>query len=131
MPKQLSLFAFAPLQPAGLRYAPNFVSAATEERLIAHVATLPLQPFQFGQFQGHRRVASFGYRYDYTLRQLQPAEPIPDWLTEVVEQVKAFGDPATRIAQVLCTAYDTGVGIGWHRDKPHFGEVVGLSLGSA
>jgi alkylated DNA repair dioxygenase AlkB len=24
-----------------------------------------------------------------------------------------------------------GVGIGWHRDKPHFDEIFGLSLGSA
>ena len=39
--------------------------------------------------------------------------------------------PATRIAQVLCTEYDVGVGIGWHRDKPHFDRVFGLSLGSA
>jgi alkylated DNA repair dioxygenase AlkB len=32
---------------------------------------------------------------------------------------------------VLCTEYDTGVGIGWHRDKPHFDRVFGLSLGAA
>jgi alkylated DNA repair dioxygenase AlkB len=32
---------------------------------------------------------------------------------------------------VLCTDYDVGVGIGWHRDKPHFDKVFGLSLGSA
>ena len=39
--------------------------------------------------------------------------------------------PHKRIRQVLCTEYDVGVGIGWHRDKPHFDEVFGLSLGSA
>jgi alkylated DNA repair dioxygenase AlkB len=32
---------------------------------------------------------------------------------------------------VLCTEYDVGVGIGWHRDKPHFDRIFGLSLGSA
>jgi alkylated DNA repair dioxygenase AlkB len=37
----------------------------------------------------------------------------------------------TRIFQVLCTKYDVAVGIGWHRDKPHFDKVFGLSLGSA
>jgi alkylated DNA repair dioxygenase AlkB len=31
----------------------------------------------------------------------------------------------------LCTEYDEGVGISWHRDKPHFDEVFGLSLASA
>jgi alkylated DNA repair dioxygenase AlkB len=32
---------------------------------------------------------------------------------------------------VLCTEYAEGVGIGWHRDKPHYDRVFGLSLGSA
>src|SRR5258705_9989294 len=44
---------------------------------------------------------------------------------------QAHCGPAARIKQVLCTEYDAGVGIGWHRDKPHFDEVFGLSLGSA
>jgi alkylated DNA repair dioxygenase AlkB len=129
--EQLYLFAPLPRQPDGLRYAPEFVSATVEQQLIAHIAALPLQPFQFGQFQGKRQVAWFGYRYDYTVRRLQEAEPIPKWLGPVVEQVETFGGPKTRIAQVLCTAYDVGVGIGWHRDKPHFDEVFGLSLGAA
>jgi hypothetical protein len=90
--------------------------------------TLPLQPFQFGQFVGKRRVASFGFRYDYDLRQLQRAEPVPGWLAETVEKIETFGGPSTRIRQVLCTEYDVGVGIGWHRDKPHFDRIFGLSL---
>jgi alkylated DNA repair dioxygenase AlkB len=76
-------------------------------------------------------VASFGFRYDYSLRRLQEADPIPEWLTSIIEKVEAFGGPSTRIGQVLCTEYDVGVGIGWHRDKPHFDRVFGLSLGSA
>ena len=75
-------------------------------------------------------MASFGFRYDYTLRRLQPADPIPPWLAPLIEQVEAFGGPGTKIAQILCTEYDTGVGIGWHRDKPHFDRIFGLSLGS-
>ncbi len=43
---------------------------------------------------------------------------------------KTFGGSDTRIRQVLCTEYDVGVGIGWHRDKPHFDRIFGLSLGS-
>lgn len=61
---------------------------------------------------------------------MQDADPIPDWLKSVIEQVEAFGGPSTEIGQVLCTEYDVGVGIGWHRDKPHFDRVFGLSLGS-
>ncbi|HEV7879409.1 alpha-ketoglutarate-dependent dioxygenase AlkB [Bradyrhizobium sp.] len=107
------------------------MSSETERELIARVAALPLQPFQFGQYEGKRRVASFGFRYDYSLRRLQDADPIPAWLRPAINAVEAFGGPGTRIGQVLCTEYDTGVGIGWHRDKPHFDRVFGLSLGSA
>jgi alkylated DNA repair dioxygenase AlkB len=129
--EQLAFFAASSSEPEGLRYAAEFVSPATERELIARIAALPLQPFQFGPYEGKRRVASFGFRYDYTARRLQDAEPIPDWLMPVIREVEAFGGPATRIGQVLCTEYDTGVGIGWHRDKPHFKRVFGLSLGSA
>jgi alkylated DNA repair dioxygenase AlkB len=129
--EQLAFFSGLPGEPEGLRYAAEFVSPETEQELIGRIAALPLQPFQFGQYEGKRRVASFGFRYDYNLRRLQDAEPIPDWLGPIIEQVEAFGGPETCIRQVLCTEYDVGVGIGWHRDKPHFDRVLGLSLGSA
>jgi alkylated DNA repair dioxygenase AlkB len=131
LPDQLALFTASSPEPEGLRYAAEFVTPATERQLIARVAALPLQPFQFGQYEGKRRVASFGFHYDYSQRRLQEAEPIPDWLGPIIGRVEAFGGPSTHIAQVLCTEYDTGVGIGWHRDKPHFDRVFGLSLGSA
>jgi alkylated DNA repair dioxygenase AlkB len=126
--EQLAFFSSP--EPEGLRYTTEFVSSATEQELIARIAALPLQPFQFGQYEGKRRVASFGFRYDYTLRRLQDADPIPDWLGPIIGQVEAFGGPDTHVRQVLCTEYDVGVGIGWHRDKPHFDRVFGLSLGS-
>jgi alkylated DNA repair dioxygenase AlkB len=128
--EQFALFESPAPQPEGLRYAADFVSLDAEQRLISGIRDLPLQPFQFGQFEGKRRVASFGFRYDYALRQLQRSEPIPAWLDEIIAEVETFGGPATRIRQVLCTEYDVGVGIGWHRDKPHFEGIFGLSLGS-
>jgi alkylated DNA repair dioxygenase AlkB len=128
--EQLALFADPSRAPEGLRYAAEFISQATERDLIERIKALPLRPFQFGQYEGKRRVASFGFRYDYTLRHLQQADPIPPWLTPLIERVERFGGPGTKIAQVLCTEYDIGAGIGWHRDKPHFGRIFGLSLGS-
>jgi alkylated DNA repair dioxygenase AlkB len=128
--EQLPLFAQKSCAPEGLVYAAEFISPAIERDLIERVAALTLQPFQFGQYQGKRRVASFGFRYDYTLRRLQQADPIPRWLAPLIDHVEGFGGPDTKIAQVLCTEYDTGVGIGWHRDKPHFDRIFGLSLSS-
>jgi alkylated DNA repair dioxygenase AlkB len=129
--EQLPLFADPSRAPEGLHYAAEFISPTTERELIERVAALPLQPFQFGQYEGKRRVASFGFRYDYALRRLQEADPIPPWLIPLIGHVERFGGPETRIAQILCTEYDTGVGIGWHRDKPHFDRIFGLSLGSS
>jgi alkylated DNA repair dioxygenase AlkB len=128
---QLRLFADSAPGPDGLSYTDDFVSPAEEQDLIAHIGRLPLQPFQFGAFEGKRRVASFGFKYDYTLQRLHAAEPIPDWLGTLVAKVEAFGGAQTRIGQVLCTEYDVGVGIGWHRDKPQFDRIFGLSLGSS
>jgi alkylated DNA repair dioxygenase AlkB len=128
--EQLALFSPTTGSPEGLQYTAEFIPPDLERELIDHVSALPLKPFQFGVYEGKRRVASFGFRYDYTLRRLQQAEPMPAWLGPLIEMVETFGGPSTRIGQVLCTEYDVGVGIGWHRDKPHFDRVFGLSLGS-
>ena len=129
--EQFALFSQETTSPEGLQYVAEFISPAVERELIDHVLALPLQPFQFGAFEGKRRVASFGFRYDYSLQRLQPAEPIPVWLNPLIGMVEAYGGPSSRIAQVLCTEYSVGVGIGWHRDKPHFDRIFGLSLGAA
>ena len=127
---QLALFPDQLAGPKGLRYAPEFVSPETERDLISRIAQLPLHPFQFGAFEGNRRVKSFGFRYDYTAQKMLEAEPIPDWLHAIARSIEGFGElPAGSVRQVLCTDYDVGVGIGWHRDKPHFDKVFGLSLG--
>lgn len=127
---QLGLFPDRNTGPAGLRYEPEFVSHATEQELVARICELPLQPFQFGAFEGKRRVASFGFRYDYTEQKLREAEAIPPWLEQIIGSVERFGGLlAGSVRQILCTEYDVGVGIGWHRDKPHFDKVFGLSLG--
>lgn len=131
MAEQLAFLAAESRLPEGLSYAADFISGALEHELIAGVRSLPLQPFQFGQFEGKRRVASFGWRYDYTMRCLLPSEPFPTWLSSLIEQIEAFGGHGTRIAQVLCTEYETGTGIGWHRDKPQFDRIFGVSLASS
>jgi hypothetical protein len=61
MPDQLSLFVDKAGQPAGFRVEPDFVSAEEECALIRCIGELPLTPFQFGAFEGKRRVASFGW----------------------------------------------------------------------
>lgn len=132
MPNQLSLFAEHIKEPDGFRLAPAFISADEERVLIARVSELSLTPFQFGAFEGRRRVASFGWRYDYSLQKLEQGDRVPDWLIPFARRIEmSFHLPENALQQILCTEYDEGVGIGWHRDKPHFGEIFGLSLASA
>ena len=38
------------------------------------------------------------------------------------------GPPPGAFVQVLINEYRPGAGVGWHRDKPHFDEVVAVSL---
>jgi alkylated DNA repair dioxygenase AlkB len=129
---QLALFPDSRGGPTGLRYQPEFISEAAENEIVSIISQLPLQPFQFGAFEGKRRVASFGFRYDYEQRKLREADPIPAWLTPIIASVEKFGElPAGSVRQILCTEYDVGVGIGWHRDKPHFDKIFGLSLGTS
>jgi alkylated DNA repair dioxygenase AlkB len=65
-------------------------------------------------------------------RRLEEAQDIPAWLIPTIAAVEAFeGLSAGAIRQALCTEYEVGAGIGWHRDRPHFGTIIGLSLASA
>ena len=66
MTSQLSLLPETSLSPAGLQYQTDFIPEQDEHSIVRHIQSLPLQPFQFGAFEGKRRVASFGWRYDYS-----------------------------------------------------------------
>jgi hypothetical protein len=59
--EQLALFSEDAAAPRGLRYQPSFITAQSEHEIIAQIRALPLAPFQFGAFEGKRRVASFGW----------------------------------------------------------------------
>lgn len=132
MPDQLSLFVEDTGEPEGFSLGPEFISTDEENTLTTRISDLPLTPFQFGAFEGKRRVASFGWRYDYSVQRLEQASQLPEWLTPFARRIeRLFRLPDDAIQQILCTEYGEGVGIGWHRDKPHFDEVFGLSLASA
>jgi alkylated DNA repair dioxygenase AlkB len=130
--EQLALFSFAGTGPPGLRYQSDFILPEEESGLIGRIRALPLAPFQFGAFEGKRRVISFGWRYDYSLQKLERAGDLPAWIEPFIARIETFaGLQPAEIRQVLCTEYVEGVGIGWHRDKPYYDKVFGLSLASA
>ena len=117
---------------AGLRYQEELIGEAEERALLDRVGPLELAPFRFHGWLGNRKTRSFGWRYDFEDASFTPAEPIPAWLEPLRERAAAFGGlkPADFV-HVLLARYDPGAGIGWHRDRDVFENVVGISLGTA
>ncbi len=129
---QLPLFEAKDEKPDGLLYWPDFVSPEEEQELTGRFSSLALAPFQFGGFEGKRRVASFGWRYDYSEQRITRSAEIPDWIRPIIARVEEVASlRAGDVQQLLFTEYVPGAGIGWHRDKKAFGAVCGLSLASA
>jgi alkylated DNA repair dioxygenase AlkB len=133
MTPQFDLFDGAhearPKLPEGFRYRPELIGPADEDKLLAHVRELPFRDFEFHGYTGKRRVVSFGWHYDFSGRRLRKADDIPDYLLELRTVAASFGEMEPEALQhVLVTEYGPGAGIGWHRDKAVFGEVVGVSL---
>ena len=125
------LFAAPPLPP-GLEYHPAFIDAASEAGLIDALAALPFREAPFHQYTARRRVVRFGHDGYGDIGALQDGGPWPSWLVDLrrsAARVAAVDDAA--FVHALVTEYRPGTPIGWHRDKPAYGTVVGISLGSA
>jgi len=123
------LFDDAPREPEGLRYTEALLGADEEAALVARMADVPFEAFAFHGFEGKRRTHSYGWRYVFDGSGLQAGEPIPDWLLPLRETAARWaGLAAHRLEHALLTQYEPGAAIGWHRDRPVFGDVVGVSL---
>ena len=72
---------------------------------------------------------SFGWHYDFASSRVKPATDIPDFLLPLRDKAAEFADidPAA-LEHALVTEYAPGAGIGWHRDRPVFDDVIGISL---
>jgi alkylated DNA repair dioxygenase AlkB len=115
----------------GLAIRDDMLTKAQEAALIAHIDGSDLSPFRFQQWTGKRLTYSYGWNYDFEHVRFAPAEPMPDWLLDVRARAAAFaGLSADDLVQALLIRYDPGAGIGWHKDRPVFEHVVGISLGS-
>ena len=116
---------------AGLQYRPNFITRDEEHELIGHLSASDLSPFKFQGWTGKRLTRTFGWRYDFDDRSFAPAEPFRSWLEPLRAKAAAFaGISSDDFVHALLVRYDPGAGIGWHRDRPVFETVVGVSLGT-
>src|SRR3546814_7259444 len=115
----------------GLAYGDDVVTLVEEAELMARIAASSLTPFQYQQWEGKRLTRSFGWTYDFQTGRFAPGEPIPFWLDAIRSRAARFAgiDPDT-LEQALVIQYGIGAGIGWHKDRPVFEHVIGVSLGA-
>jgi alkylated DNA repair dioxygenase AlkB len=117
---------FGSSTPEGFGYSADLLTPDEEESLARELAALPFKPFDFHGYQANRQVVGFGFRYDYGSRQVVEAPPLPPFLEPLRQKIaEAFDRPAGAFEQALINEYRLGAGIGWHRDKAQFDEVVG------
>jgi len=129
--EQSNLFLDERKLPEGFAYREDVIPAGDEQALIERFQELPFKPFEFHGFLGNRHVVSFGWRYDFSGATLRPSDDIPPFLLPLRERAAAFaGIAAEGLQQILINEYAPGAGIGWHRDKSMFEDVVAISLGS-
>lgn len=130
MTQQPALFDLSPAGPEGFGYRPNLVSLSEEAALADDLASLTYKPFEFHVHTGRRQVAYFGWRYDYAREAIAPAADMPAFLAKLRDRAASALSPrpSTDFGQALVNLYEPGAGIGWHRDKRQFGEVIGVSL---
>jgi alkylated DNA repair dioxygenase AlkB len=115
--------------PEGFQYHDAVLSLDQEHALVEEFACLPFRQFEFRGFLARRRTVSFGWRYDFNVRELRETEEIPTFLLGLRETVAKFaGLSADRLQHALVTEYSPGAAIGWHKDRPEFDDVIGISL---
>ncbi|MEI9892167.1 MAG: hypothetical protein WDN45_18465, partial [Caulobacteraceae bacterium] len=110
-------------------YRPELISPDEEQTLAARFEALPFKPYQFRGYEGARQTIAFGWKYGADGKTVERVDPIPDFLLEVRAKAAAFArlEPEA-LAQSLVIKYPPGAPIGWHRDRPAFKEVLGVSL---
>ena len=118
--------------PPGFVYAPDFLTGLEERELLKIFGTLPFASFDFHGYIARRRIVEYGLEYDFGTRKTTRADEMPQFLIPLRERAAKFAElPADRMVEAIVTEYSAGAPIGWHRDAPQFGDVIGISVGGS
>jgi alkylated DNA repair dioxygenase AlkB len=124
-----TLFPIAPAFPPGFRYFPDFISATEEMTLYESIASTELHTFTFQGYEAKRKVASFGYDYNFERKALTKGKPIPNAFDLLIDKIALRCAVKTNdFAELLLTEYPIGSVINWHRDAFPFELIAGISL---
>ena len=126
--RQLSFLEPAFSLPEGFEYRAGFVSPDEEAALLEQFRELDFKEYEFHGYLGKRRVVSFGLHYDTD----DTTTEIPDFLQPLRRKAAGFARlEAAELQHALVTEYTPGAAIGWHRDRPAYLDVIGVSFGSS
>ncbi len=118
--------------PNGFIYRPDFISATEERALLSEIERLPFSEVRMHGVVARRRVVQFGWRYSFDGLSVTPGPELPAFLEPLrARAARVIGRHPADLSETLVTEYSPGAAIGWHRDAPHFGVIVGVSLISA
>lgn len=118
--------------PQGFVYQPHFISQAEHDDLLDEIRRLEFHEVRMHGVVARRRVIQYGWTYAFDGARLTDGPPLPGFLLPVRARAAALASvPPEALSEALLTEYPPGAPIGWHRDAPGFGIVVGISLLSA
>lgn len=119
----------APAAPPGFDDWPEVLTGTEQAAVVKQLQRLSFRPYEHMGYQGFRRIAAFGRRYDPERHRLETAEPWPDFLKALLARLTGrLGLDEEAFVQALVNEYAPGAGIGWHRDRPVYGEILGVSF---
>ena len=128
--EQADLFGGALALPEDFVFQRDFISADEERELLAGIRELALEDAKYREYTARRRVAYFGFDYDFSKNRLGEAAPIPPFLYPLREKMARWmGLAPDAFVHALVSEYRPGTPLGWHRDAPEFDRVAGVSLG--
>lgn len=119
----------APAVPQGFSYWSEVLTGAEPAAVVEELQRLDFRPYEHMGYQGFRRITAFGRRYDLERRRLETAAPWPDFLKALLVRLTGRLDlDDEAFVQALVNEYAPGAGIGWHRDRSVYGEILGVSF---
>ena len=115
--------------PEGFLYRPEFITADEEAALLREIRAMDFSAVRMRGVTARRRVRQFGWRYGFDTWTLTEGEEVPEFLHPLrAKAAQLVAVQPDDLSEALLTEYPAGAAIGWHRDAPMFGIVIGVSL---
>jgi DNA oxidative demethylase len=115
--------------PEGFQYHRDVLTGDEEARLLDEIRRLEFHEVRMRGVAAKRRVVQYGWKYSFESFRTSEGPPLPEFLIQVQQRAAALAGVAPdQLSEALITEYSPGAAIGWHRDAPPFGIVIGISL---